>query len=129
MLETDSERIDAYLFRSDKYWSQVQEFLQAGELEKASELAWGSVAERVKALGLARTAKLLRSHSQLTDYAKTVANQMQDGELREGFAKAERLHANFYESFLDSDEIKRTLAHIPALLAKIDFYLRKGNET
>lgn len=115
--------IEDYIQRSNQYWQQSLGFLSRNELEKASELAWGSVVERVKALALAKVGVELRSHRQVRDYVKRVASQAKDEELYRYFREGESLHINFYESFFDPEEVRRALAAIEQVLVKIDSYL------
>ena len=120
---TTTPDTEAYVRRSDAYWRQALEYLPRRELEKASELAWGSVVERVKALALARTGAELRSHRELREYIKRVANQALDEELFRDYREAESLHINFYEFLFDVQEVTVALDIVRRLLAKIDSYL------
>ncbi len=124
-MTTPQSVVRAYVDRSDQYWQQAQELLDQQEIEKASELAWGSVVERVKALALARTGADLRSHREVRDYVKRIANQIPDEELYRRYREAESLHINFYESYFDIDEVRMSFAAIEALLMKLDAYLKE----
>ena len=95
------EEAQQFIQRSDEYWVQALEMLETGHLEKASELAWGSVIERVKALALAKHRLSLRGHRDVRDYVKRVAISAADEALYQTFKRAESLHVNFYESFFD----------------------------
>ena len=114
---------EEYLSRSNKYWRQALELFEKGEVEKASELAWGSVAERIKGLSLIKSGNWLRSHKEVRNYMKMISSQLPDKELHQLFLVAQRLHVEFYESHLDSDDVKEALLSVEKLLTKIDFLL------
>ena len=123
MIEPSSE-VEGYVRRSDEYWRQAQTLLAQGEVEKASELAWGSVVERVKALAAAKLGAELRSHREVRDFLKRIANQIPDQDLYRSYREAESLHINFYESFFDADEVRMSFAVIEGLLIRLDAYLK-----
>jgi hypothetical protein len=112
--------VEEYLSRSNEYWRQALEFFSSGEIEKASELAWGSTAERIKALALQETGSLLRSHGQIHSFMTTISRQLGDEELYRLFREAESLHTNFYESHLDREDVRITLLSIEKLLTKLE---------
>lgn len=109
-----------YMVNSDKYWGQALEMFTKREIEKAAELAWGSVAERIKNLALVKSNAFLRSHANIRDYVKRIAAQISDEELYQLFLVAQRLHVEFYESHLDADDVNRDLLSVRKLLLKID---------
>lgn len=115
--------IEGYIRRSNEFWRQAKELLDQNHLEKASELAWGSVVERIKALALARSASYLRSHRQLRDYVRLVAHQNNDPALYEAFRQAERLHINFYESYFDITDVREAFLGVEDTLRRVDAYL------
>lgn len=115
--------VQGYLGRSDELWRQARELLDQGHLEKASEMAWGSVVERVKALALSRSAAHLRSHRELRDYIKLVARQNSDQPLYDSFRQAEKLHINFYESYFDVDEVREAFVAVENVLLRLDAYI------
>ena len=118
-------REDAQLLvgRSNQYWIQAVEQLEGQHLEKASELAWGSVLERVKALALVRSKVALRSHRDVRNYVKAEAARVGDQELFRTFQRAESLHINFYESFFELDEITEGFQYVREVLPRIDAYM------
>jgi len=110
-----------YLANSNKYWQQALSQLESREAEKASELAWGSVVERIKALYFLKMGKKLsQSHGDVKSYIRNISNQLRDEELYKLFHEAESLHANFYEGFKDLDDVRRIFPSIQKLLTKID---------
>jgi hypothetical protein len=120
----NNEAVD-YLATSNKYWQQALKQFEGREIEKAAELAWGSVAERIKALSLVRGGTNLPGHDQIRNYIKLISNQLHDEELYQLFLIAQRLHVEFYESHLDADDVRRDLTSVQKLLSKIDSLLYK----
>lgn len=110
--------VEIYFENSNRYWNQAQEHLKRKELAKASELAWGSVAEAIKALA-ATTGHMVKGHREVRSYIKIVSGQLQDPELYEYFKEVERLHVNFYETHLDEDDIRGALSKAHVLLSKL----------
>jgi hypothetical protein len=113
-----------YLGNSHKYWEQALAQLESGEAEKASELAWESVVERIKALYFLKTkTKLSQSHRDVKSYVRSISQQLEDKELYNLFHEAESLHANFYERFKDLGDVRESFLNIQKLLTKIDALL------
>ena len=123
MGESFEEEAQQLLRRSDQYWVQALEQLEGDHLEKASELAWGSVVERIKALALAKTGQHLQRHRRIKNYVRRVAASVGDEELFRVFQRAESLHINFYESFFELDEIREAFNYIRELLPRVDSYI------
>lgn len=119
--------VEDYVRRSDHYWRQALERLKAGQWEKASELAWGSVVERVKALARLWSQAELRSHREVREFIKRAALQNADEALYRAFREAESLHINFYESFFDPEEVRQAFVAIQELLARLDSYLHPAS--
>lgn len=113
------EQVKEHLERSSTYWRQAQEHHKRGETEKTTELAWGSVTQAIMALALARGNRRLRTHREVKAYTKNAATQLGDKELAELFADGEAAHANFYQDFMDEQEVRDIIAKMGKLLEKI----------
>ena len=88
-----------YVARTRQYLDNAYASLEQGEVEKAGEFLWGSMAQAVKAVAASRGVQL-RSHGAVRDYAIVLARDNRDLALREAFVEAISLHQNFYESGL-----------------------------
>jgi hypothetical protein len=117
--EQEEEALD-YLERSNRYWTQSLELLDAGEPAKASEMAWGSVVGRVEALALRRTESPLGSHRRTRNFVRDIAQSEGIEELYEIFGNAERLHTNFYREFLEEYDVRSGLLYVRTFLEQID---------
>lgn len=113
------EQVKEHLERSSTYWKQAQEHHKRGETEKTTELAWGSVSQAIMALALMRSNKRLRTHREMKAYFKDAASQLKDEEMAKLFADGEAAHANFYQDFMDEQEVRDVIAKMEKLLEKI----------
>jgi len=114
------ETLVGYLRNSRRYWRQALAYIEKGDLEKASELAWGCVAERIKALALVRDGRLIKSHREIRDYIKDVSQDTGNKAIFDAYRQAQGLHSNFYESGLDADEVKDSFLETEKLILDID---------
>ena len=110
---------DQYVKRGKKYGAQVRDYLKKKEFEKASEVAWGSVAEMIKAVALAKTRQQLRSHRDIRNYVRLLARQRSDEEMFDLFEDAESLHRNFYEGDFDEMEVREKISSAEELVRKL----------
>ena len=99
--------------------AQVRSYLKNKEFEKASEVAWGSVAEMIKALALAKTKQELRSHRDIRNYIRLTASQHSDKKMIDLFEDAESLHRNFYEGDFDEMEVRQKISSAEELVRKL----------
>ncbi len=94
-----SAKLVGYVARSRHYLENAYVSLERGEVEKAGEFLWGSMAQAIKAVAAFKGVEL-RSHGAVRDFAMVLAKDNRDPALREAFAEANSLHQNFYESGL-----------------------------
>ena len=97
----------------------MRSYLKKKEFEKASEVAWGSVAEMIKAVALAKTRKELRSHRDIRDYIRLLAIQRSDKKMFDLFEDAESLHRNFYEGYFGQMEVREKISSAEELVRKL----------
>ncbi len=78
----------------------------AGRLDRmiASEMLWGSVAQAIIAVAVARDWPR-ESHGAFRNAIRLLANQYDDPRLLTFFDSAEKLHQNFYHSNLNAIEV------------------------
>ncbi len=90
------QQVTEYRQRSKAFLEKAGEELAAGDLEQASEKAWGAAALIVKAVadrrGIPHT-----SHNGLWDVVGDLVVETGDDELHALFGYANSLHQNFYE--------------------------------
>ncbi|MBI4608860.1 MAG: hypothetical protein HY726_07630 [Candidatus Rokubacteria bacterium] len=122
MTTFDRVRVRHYVTSSQHYLENALALLQLGEAAKASEFFWGSVAEAIQAVAVWRGTHLA-NHRSLRYWAATIAKELNDPTINEGFVIAERLHSNFHEVELDAvdvatvaETIRRTVAKLLAII-------------
>ncbi len=98
---------------------QADEELAQGDLLQAAEKGWGSAAHAMKSIARSRGWRHT-SHSDLFIIARRVADEMNQPEIRTLFQVASVTHQNFYEGWLDAEDLARNLADIRTLLEMLD---------
>ena len=98
------ERIEKYKAQSIHYLENAFSFIEVGDLEKASEFLWGSMAEALKAVAASKEI-WLKSHKDLRNYAMELARDLPDESIRNTFLHAQSLHSNFYETGLLLEDV------------------------
>ena len=96
-----------------------QEFAEGRRLQ-ASEKLWGAAAHAILAVTMERGWRY-GGHRDLVVTVRRLAEESGSEILQEEFDSARQFHANFYQNFLDDDEIAeiRSLVHefVPRILA------------
>ena len=98
---------------------QADEELAKGDLLQAAEKGWGSAAHAMKGIAGSRGWRHT-SHSDLFVIARRLADEMDQPEIRTLFHVASVTHRNFYEGWLDAEDLARNLAEIRTLLELLD---------
>lgn len=111
-----------YRERSRAFLVKAREQLEAGDLEQASEKAWGAAAVMVKAVAEARGLKH-EKHGHLFGVVRVLARETSDRELRGLFHVANGLHSNSYENWLDIDDVAEGLENVERFVEKIERFL------
>ena len=93
-------------------YEQYHRLLRQGELEKAGEVLWSIIVIMLDTMSMLVQGRPLRRHRELKTFVKTglaqLYNSLTGGDpvvLVKLFENAERLHANFYHEFLDTEEL------------------------
>lgn len=105
------ERLQLYQEQALHYIHNASLALQEGDVEKASEFLWGSMAESLKAVAACK-GQLLRTHQELRIFARGLAREIKEPGIEEAYSRAEKLHANFYESFLEPEDLALDMERI-----------------
>ena len=109
----------AYIFLE-----QAKEELQADDLRQASEKGWGAASQMVKAVADYRDWPHV-VHGHIVAAVESVADELQDRELRVCFDAAQALHRNFYEGGMSQPGVALRLAQVEILLQKLRNYLMR----
>ena len=100
-----------YQALASHYLDNGLRFLQEDDVEKAGEFLWGSMAAAVKAVAAGRGLRL-QSHRDLRRYARRLAEERNEPDIFRDFIQAEHLHANFYDVFLERQDMEAVVPDI-----------------
>ena len=119
-----TELLEKYKAQSEHYLENAYKFIEAGDVEKASEFLWGSMAEAIKAVAAIKGVTF-KGHRQVRNYAENLSKELGDNSIFDHFLHAESLHSNFYECELElrdvirvADEVRMTVDKLLRLLPK-----------
>ena len=118
------ERTGKYKAQSIHYLENAFLSMEAGNVEKASEFLWGSMAEALKAVAASRSREL-RHHREIGEYARELARQLGDEAISDVFGNASYLHTNFYEAELTIEEVYTYASRIKAIIGKLFDFIPK----
>ena len=111
-------RTGHYSDLSAEYLRKARAHLAEGDLTQAGEKGWGAAAVAVKAIAEARELDHT-GHRELWRVVRLLGRETGDNDLRVHFGLAESLHINFYEAWLERDEIEDYLSHVERLVSKL----------
>lgn len=111
-------KVRAYRAGCVHYLENSLRFLSLHEYAKASEFAWGAMAQAVKAVAASGGIEL-RQHRELWDSARELSRELDDATIFRDFQRANALHSNFYEAGLLPEEVSESLEDIRATVGKL----------
>ncbi len=109
----------SYVDTSHEFLARARAYLDAGDLLQASEKGWGAAAQMVKAAADARGWRH-GSHRDLHAVVRRLVNETGDRDIRITFNAAGALHQNFYEGWLDRDDVEADLVQVEELVAEFE---------
>ncbi len=116
------QQTQTYKERSRIFLAKARDELAAGDLEQASEKAWGAASLMLKAAAQQRGLDH-ETHNQLFQVLRVVASELDDQELRRLFNDANGLHHNFYEHRLTAEEISDDIDSVERFVGKVESFL------
>ena len=108
-----------YVKQSQLYLENAHKEIGRQEYEKASELLWGSVAEALKAVLMARKGLKIKAHGELWEAARDLARELGDESIYTIFREANSLHSNFYEVRLGKEDVEDSFERVRLLVGKL----------
>ena len=114
-----TQQVQTYRERSRAFLVKAREELLTGDLEQASEKAWGAAAQIVKAVADARGLSH-RHHNSLRIMVETLTRETADNQLGVLFDVANALHSNFYENVMDQEGIEWRLRRVADFVARLE---------
>ncbi len=119
------EKIHEYENTRDSYLRNASEFLEKGELRKASEFLWGAVALQIKKTALITQGTFIGTHKQITRFIKELARNLRDEELLKTYRFLEKLHTNFYDEEIEPDEFEIYRKEVYKFIKKLEDIVKK----
>ena len=111
--------VERYRSVSSTLFDQAQVELQAGDLVQASEKFWGAAAQALKATAQQHSWQH-DSHAHFYQIVRNLVNETGDKGLVDLFNAANLLHINFYEHWMEPDEIQRLAEQVSQLLNRLE---------
>ena len=119
--------------KAREYWERASFYLKNYENdrikseEKASEDLWGVVSCLMNAISVVELGKPQSRHGNQREFAmQFLISEFEDGkELFKIYEKAEKLHSNFYHSFIKRDELEGLWADVLRLVKRLDNAFRE----
>jgi uncharacterized protein (UPF0332 family) len=118
MMSEPRQTLQRYIVNARHYLDNAFRFIAEGDVAKASEFLWGSMAEAVKAVAAMKGISL-RSHRAIWDYANDMAKELDDPSVFNAFRAAHSLHSNFYETELRVEDVAREAEVIRHTVGKL----------
>ena len=104
-----------YIETSGRLLQQADAEFERGDLLQASEKAWGAVSQYLKAMATQRGLPH-RVHRELRLVANDLVEETGQQRIRELFAIAESMHANYYEAWMPEAEVRAGVVNVRELL-------------
>ena len=111
--------VQEYRAISSDLLEQAHVELAAGDLIQASEKFWGAAAHRLKSIAENRGWQH-KSHAHFYRIIRNIANETDDKQMVYLFAAADSLHSNFYENWMEEDEIRHYADQVAQLIERLD---------
>ncbi len=118
MTTAPQETVKKYISASRHYLENALLMLNNQEAAKASELLWGSLAQALQAVAASRNIHL-SNHRSLRWFVSTLARELNDRALLDGFRQAEALHSNFHEVDLSVEDVAGTVDPIRTTVSRV----------
>ena len=108
-----------YADADQQFLARAHAYLADDDLRQASEKGWGAAALSVKSVAQSRGWRH-GGHRRLFSVITRLVEETGDGDLRVAFNAANALHTNFYEGWLDRENVEANLASVVELVEKLD---------
>ena len=112
-------RADYHTDTASEFLARARTYLDEDDLLQASEKGWGATARMVKAVAESRGWDH-NTHRDLHAVIRRLVTETGDPDIRTTFNAAGALHQNFYEGWLDRDDVEADLAQVAELVDKLE---------
>ncbi len=93
--------------------------LEAGDLIQASEKFWGAAAQAMKSVA-SRHGWEHKTHAHAYGVVNNLTRLTGDRQIRDWFSRADALHTNFYEDWMDEADVKKYSEDVRRLIDRLD---------
>jgi uncharacterized protein (UPF0332 family) len=114
-----TQQTQTYRERSRSFLAKAREELLAGDLEQASEKAWGAAALMVKAIAERREIAH-QKHRHLFQVVDVLVEETGDRQLNTLFAAANGFHTNFYEDWFSARQVGQYLDDVADFVTRVE---------
>jgi uncharacterized protein (UPF0332 family) len=114
-----THQVQTYRERSRAFLVKTREELLAGDLEQASEKAWGAAALMVKAIAERREIAH-QKHRHLFQVVDVLVEETGDRQLNTLFAAANGFHTNFYEDWFSARQVGQYLDDVANFVTRVE---------
>ncbi len=104
-----------YSATSATLFDQARLELETGDLIQASEKYWGAAAQALKSIAQSRGWEH-NSHAHFYRIIRNLIDETGDDQLFDLFNAANLLHSNFYENWMEANEIQRLSTQVDQLI-------------
>ncbi len=116
---THESLAEEYRETSRRLMRQADDEFEKGDFLQASEKAWGSASQSLKAMGALRGLRH-SSHWEVRLVARHLVNETGQARIGELFRSGESLHANFYEAWMPEDEVRESIDNMKELVGLLE---------
>ena len=118
ILDAMTTRTEYHIETAAEFLVRAHSYLADDDLLQASEKGWGAAAQAVKAVAEARGWNH-NGHRQLHQTIRRLVEETGRSDMRDHFNAANTLHANFYDGFLEAEDISANLQRIERLVEQL----------
>ena len=101
-----------------KFLADAEREFAAGDTLQASEKMWGAAAHAIMAVAQHRGWPF-GSHRRMLEAARSIADELDDGDLRAGITAARLFHSNFYHDHMEEEELEPTAEDVRRYVDKM----------
>ena len=110
---------ERYRSAANTLYDQAEIELAAGDLRQASEKFWGAAAQAMKSVA-ERHGWEHKSHADAYGVVNNLTRLTGDRRIRSWFNSADVLHSNFYEDWMDEEDVRELSGDIRQLIDRLD---------
>ena len=103
------------------FMAKSRKYLEEGDLLQASEKGWAAAAESVKAVARKRGWDH-HGHRELFTVVGRLSKETKNRDIQSSFVTANMLHTNFYEGWLNEEQVAGCLDDVETFINSLSHY-------